>query len=143
MRRSEIWARLHERNSAWLLFIHLKYIIITMKKYQLGEFEEIVLLTIAVLNNSAYSVSISEEIESRFSRSVSLGALHTALRRMEDKGYLRSFDGETSDERAGRPKRYFEITALGKKAMQYAKATRDELWNAIPKMVWEGKIVGG
>ncbi len=113
-----------------------------MKKYQLGEFEEMVLLTIAVLNNSAYSVSIKEEIESRFSRSVSMGALHTALRRMEDKGYLKSFDGEATEERAGRPKRYFEITALGKKAMQHAKATRDELWNAIPKMVWEGKIVG-
>ena len=113
-----------------------------MKKYQLGEFEEIVLLTIAVLNNSAYSVSIKEEIESRFARSVSMGAMHTALKRLEDKGYLRSYDGEASEERAGRPKRYFEITALGKKALHYAKATRDELWNAIPKVVWEGKIIG-
>lgn len=111
-----------------------------MKRYQLGEFEEMVILTIAVLNNSAYSVSIKDEIESRFARPVSMGALHTALRRMEDKGYLKSFDGEATDERAGRPKRYFEITALGKKAMQYAKATRDELWNAIPKVVWEGKM---
>ena len=110
-----------------------------MKKYPLGEFEEMVILTIAVLNNSAYSVSIKEEIEARFSRTVSLGALHTALRRMEEKGYLRSFDGDVSEDRAGRPKRYFEVTALGKKAMQYMKSTRDELWNAIPKVVLQGK----
>jgi|SRR5688572_21056389 PadR family transcriptional regulator, regulatory protein PadR len=106
-----------------------------MKKYQLGEFEEVVILTIAILNNEAYSVSIKDEIESRLARSVSMGALHTALRRLEDKGYLKSFAGEATEERAGRPKRYFEITALGKKAMQHAKATRDELWKAIPKTV--------
>ncbi len=106
-----------------------------MKNYQLGEFEEIVLLTVGILNNVAYSVSIKDEIESRLSRSVSMGALHTALKRLEDKGYLRSFSGETTEERAGRPKRYFEITALGKKAMQYSKSMRDELWKAIPKTV--------
>ena len=112
-----------------------------MKKYQLGEFEEIVILTIGILNNEAYSVLIKEEIESRLQRSVSMGALHTALRRLEDKGYLKSFSGEATEDRAGRPKRYFEITAMGKKAMQYAKETRDELWNAIPKTVWQ--IVAG
>jgi len=106
-----------------------------MKKYHLGEFEEVVILTIGILNNEAYSVSIKDEIESRLSRSVSMGALHTALKRMEDKGYLKSFAGEATEERAGRPKRYFEITALGKKAIQYSKSTREELWRAIPKSV--------
>jgi PadR family transcriptional regulator, regulatory protein PadR len=104
-----------------------------MKKYQLGEFEEVVILTIAILNNDAYSVAIKDEIESRLTRSVSMGALHTALKRLEDKGYLKSYSGEGSEERAGRPKRFFEITALGRKAIQYAKETRDELWRAIPK----------
>ena len=108
-----------------------------MKKYQLGEFEEVVLLTIGILNNEAYSVSIKDEIESRLARSVSMGALHTALKRLEDKGYLKSFDGETTAERAGRPKRYFEITAMGKKAMLHAKTTRDELWRAIPKTIFQ------
>ncbi|MBL0740628.1 PadR family transcriptional regulator [Chryseolinea lacunae] len=106
-----------------------------MKKYQLGEFEEIVILTVGILNNEAYSVAIKDEIESRLSRSVSMGALHTALKRMEDKGYLKSFAGEATEERAGRPKRYFEITALGKKAIHYTKSTREELWRAIPKSV--------
>lgn len=106
-----------------------------MKSYQLGEFEELVILTVGILNNAAYSVAIKNEIESRLSRSVSMGALHTALKRLEDKGYLKSFAGESTEERAGRPKRYFEITAMGKKAIQYAKTTRDELWRAIPKAV--------
>lgn len=106
-----------------------------MKKYQLGEFEEVVILTIGILNNEAYSVSIKNEIENRLSRSVSMGALHTALKRMEDKGYVRSYPGEATEDRAGRPKRYFEITALGKKAIQHTKETRDQLWSAIPKAV--------
>ncbi|MEO7694003.1 MAG: helix-turn-helix transcriptional regulator [Chryseolinea sp.] len=110
-----------------------------MKKYQLGEFEEIVILTVAILNNVAYSISIKDEIESRLSRTVSMGALHTALRRLEEKGYMKSFNGETTEERAGRPKRYFEITALGKKAMQHAKSTRDDLWRAIPKTMLQVK----
>ena len=111
-----------------------------MKKYQLGEFEEIVILTIGILNNRAYSVSIKDEIESRLARSVSFGALHTALKRLEDKGYLKSFAGESTDERAGRPRQYFEITALGKKAMRHTKDTRDELWKAIPKTVWQANL---
>jgi DNA-binding PadR family transcriptional regulator len=113
-----------------------------MKKYQLGEFEEIVILTIGILNNEAYSVSIKDEIESRLSRSVSMGALHTALRRLEDKGYLKSYAGDSTEDRAGRPKRYFEITAMGKKAMQYTKETRDELWRAIPKTIFQINLVG-
>jgi len=113
-----------------------------MKKYQLGEFEEIVMLTVGVLYKEAYGVSIKKEIESRLSRNVSVGALQTALKRLEDKGYLKSFDGEATEERAGRPKKYFQITALGKKAMEYSKSTRDELWSAIPKIALNPKMIG-
>jgi PadR family transcriptional regulator PadR len=113
-----------------------------VKKYQLGEFEEIVILTIGIRYNEAYGVSIKKEIESRLSRKVSMGALHTALNRLEDKGYVRSHDGEATEERQGRPKRYFQITALGKRAMEYSKATRDELWRAIPKVALNVKFSG-
>jgi PadR family transcriptional regulator PadR len=111
-----------------------------MKRYQLGEFEELVILTVGILNNEDYSVAIKDEIESRLLRTVSMGALHTALRRLEDKGYLKSYAGEAIEERAGRPKRYFSITALGKKSMQYAKEARDELWRAIPKTIWQANV---
>src|SRR5918993_882680 len=113
-----------------------------MKKYQLGEFEEVVMLTVGILYNGAYGVSIKKEIETRLSRKVSVGALQTALKRLEDKGYLKSHEGEATQERAGRPKRYFIITALGKKAMEYSKSTRDELWKAIPKIALDLKIIG-
>jgi PadR family transcriptional regulator, regulatory protein PadR len=113
-----------------------------MKKYQLGEFEEIVMLTVGVLYDSAYGVSVKNEIESRLSRKVSVGALQTALKRLEEKGYLKSHEGEATQQRAGRPKRYFMITALGKKAMEYSRSTREELWSAIPKVALSVKFSG-
>lgn len=106
-----------------------------MKKYQLGEFEEVVILTVAILNQDAYGVSIKKEIETRLNRGVSVGALQTALKRLEDKGYLKSREGEGTQERAGRPKRYYQVTAFGKKAMEYTRDTRNELWKAIPSVV--------
>jgi DNA-binding PadR family transcriptional regulator len=112
-----------------------------MKKYQLGEFEEIVMLTVGILYNEAYGVSIKKDIETRLSRNVSMGALHTALTRLEDKGYLKTFDGEATEERAGRPRKYYQITALGKRAMEYSRSTREELWRAIPKIALQVKIV--
>lgn len=105
-----------------------------MKHYQLGEFEEVVMLTVGVLYNEAYGVSIKKEIESRLSRSVSVGALQTALIRLEDKGYLKSREGEATEERAGRPKKYFQITALGARVLDHVRSTREELWNSIPKV---------
>jgi PadR family transcriptional regulator PadR len=113
-----------------------------MKKYQLGEFEEVVMLTVAILYNEAYGVSVKKEIETRLSRNVSVGALQTALKRLEDKGYLKSHEGEATQERAGRPKRYFTITALGKRAMEYSKSTREKLWEAIPKVALNPKFAG-
>ena len=106
-----------------------------MKKYHLGEFEEIVMLTVGILRGEAYGISIKKEIETRLNRSVSVGALQTALKRLEQKGYLRSSEGEATQERAGRPKRYFEITAYGKKAMEYVKTTRDQLWTAMGQFI--------
>ncbi len=111
-----------------------------MKKYQLGEFEEVVILTVGVLYKNAYGVAIKKEIESRLERSVSMGAMHSALVRLEDKGYIKSFDGEATEERAGRPRKYFEITALGKRAIEYTKNTRDALWNDIPKVALQTKF---
>lgn len=108
-----------------------------MKKYQLGEFEEIVMLTIGVLYNAAYGSAIKSEIESKLARKVSMGAMHSALIRLEEKGYVKSFTGPGTEERMGRPRRYFQITALGKKAMIHAKESRDQLWNAIPKIVFD------
>lgn len=108
-----------------------------MKEYQLGEFEEIVLLTVAIRNEDAYGVSIKQEIENRLERSVSVSALQTALRRLEKKDYLKSSFGEATAIRGGKRKRYFKVTKVGKAALDYSKETRMKLWSAIPNVTYE------
>ncbi len=99
-----------------------------MKKYKLGEFEEIVMLVVGVLHGNAYGVSIKKEIESMAERKVSVGALQVALKRLEGKGYLKSRIGEGSQVRAGRPKRFYEVTAFGEAALSFSRDMRNELW---------------
>lgn len=106
-----------------------------MSKYQLGEFEEVVLLTVAILNGEAYGVAIIDEIEKRLKRKVSLGAMQTSLRRLEEKGFLKSEFGEATKVRGGKRKRYFHLTNLAKKALKEAKEQRLGLWNAVPDVV--------
>jgi DNA-binding PadR family transcriptional regulator len=104
-----------------------------MSKYQLGEFEEIVLLTVAILSGEAYGVSVIDEIEKRLKRKVSLGAMQTSLRRLEEKGFLKSELGEATKVRGGKRKRFFSLTNLGKKALKESKEQRLGLWNAVPE----------
>ncbi|WP_155181567.1 PadR family transcriptional regulator [Fulvivirga lutimaris] len=95
----------------------------------LGEFEELVLLTIATLGNDAYGVAIKEQIQLRANRSISIGALHSTISRLEDKGYLNSHLGGATAERGGRKKRFFELTEDAKLALGAMKSLRDDLWN--------------
>ena len=98
-----------------------------MKGY-IGELEELVLLTVAVLGDDAYGVPIKEQIEQRASRTMSLGALHSTIGRLEEKGFLKSYLGGATHERGGRRKRYFQLTPGGKAALRDIKNLRDELW---------------
>jgi PadR family transcriptional regulator PadR len=98
-----------------------------MKGY-IGEFEELVLLTIASLGKDAYGVTVKEDIEKRSNRTISLGALHTTITRLEEKRYIKSWLGEPTQERGGRRKRYFEVTHQGKVELHQMKDLRSELW---------------
>ncbi len=100
-----------------------------MKVY-LGEFEELVLLTIATLGDDAYGVAIKDSIEDRCHRSISIGALHSTITRLEEKNFLKSWVGGATAERGGRSKRFYELTRNGKVALTEAKSLRDELWAA-------------
>lgn len=95
----------------------------------IGEFEELVLLTIAVLGENAYGVPIKEEIEVRASRTLSLGALHSTIARLEEKGFVKSVLGGATHERGGRRKRYFHLTPGGISSLRDIKNLRDSLWN--------------
>ncbi len=108
-----------------------------MSKYQLGEFEEVVMLTVAVLYGEAYGLAIADEIERRLNRKVSLGSLQTVLRRLEQKGLLVSEFGEATKVRGGKRKRYFKVTKLGREAVEQSRTQRQGLWDAIPKVAFE------
>jgi PadR family transcriptional regulator, regulatory protein PadR len=109
-----------------------------MKGY-LGEFEELVLLTIASLDKDAYGVTIKEDIDRRTDRSISIGSLHSTITRLEEKGYLKSWLGEPTQERGGRRKRYYEVTHGGKVALHQMKELRDDLWKVSKSNLALGK----
>ncbi len=111
-----------------------------MKGTYLGEFEEIVILAVALLLDDAYGVSILEEIQRRTHRSVSVGAVHSALERLEEKGFVASHMGQATAERGGRRKRLFNVTIAGQKAIREAREIRNSFWEAIPKGAFEGGI---
>jgi len=102
-----------------------------MRRSYLGEFEEVVLLTVAVLGEGAYGVAITDELDRQTGRSVSISAVHAALNRLEEKGMLSSRMGEATAERGGRRKRLFTVTVLGSRTLHDIRATRDQLWNSI------------
>ena len=104
-----------------------------MKGTNLGEFEEMVLLVVAVLYDDAYGVAIQNEIFQRCDRKATLSTIHVALHRLEEKGFLESrLDGATN-ERGGRRKLLFRVTKAGQKALSNARDIRNELWRAIPR----------
>jgi DNA-binding PadR family transcriptional regulator len=107
-----------------------------MAPIYLGEFEYAVLLAVLHLdtadgagNGAAYAVPIRELIEERTSRPVARGALYTGLERLESKGCLKSRMGDPSEERGGKARRYYTVTAAGLKAI---RATHEAL-NSMTK----------
>lgn len=111
-----------------------------MGKYTLGEFEEVVMLTIAILYDNAYGISIKEDIEKRLNRKVSVGAMRTALSRLEKKSFLTSEFGEATAMRGGKRKRYYKVTPEGKSALDQVMETRKKLWGAIPDVSFDFKF---
>ncbi len=103
-----------------------------MKGTHLGEFEELVLLIVGILGDQAYAVSIAEEIEKQTARSVSLSPVHSALYRLEEKGFAKSELKGATNSRGGRRKRMYELTAAGKAALNQVRVMRNNLWDMIP-----------
>jgi PadR family transcriptional regulator, regulatory protein PadR len=103
-----------------------------MKGTNLGEFEELVLLTIATLLNDAYSVAICDELAKHTGREAKLGVVHAVLNRLEEKGLVKSKLGEATNVRGGKRKRFYSVTSAGKSSLLKAKEIRDQLWQRIP-----------
>jgi DNA-binding PadR family transcriptional regulator len=97
-----------------------------------GEFEEVILLLVGILGKEAYAFRIAEEFESQTDRTVSIGAVHSALTRLDKKGLLTSEMGASTAERGGRRKRIYTLTAYGRKVLQTARDFRMNLWSQYP-----------
>lgn len=108
-----------------------------MKRASIGEFEEIVMLTTAVLFDKAYGVAIKNEIERRMDRKVSVGAMRAALDRLEKKGMLESYFGEATAVRGGKRKRYFRVSFKGKETLDALREAREQLWRDIPGIAFD------
>ena len=105
-----------------------------MSKEFLGEFEELVLTMVGILQDDAYGNAIVTEIKQRVSRDVNLSAVHVTLYRLEDKGLVKSNMGGATNSRGGRRKRIFQITNAGLSILQAMKEARTDLWKLVPQL---------
>jgi PadR family transcriptional regulator, regulatory protein PadR len=99
----------------------------------LGELEELILLIVALFNKEAYGVSIVEQIKVQTGREITISAVHAALHRLEEKGFVKSKMGGASQERGGRRKRLFTITTYGRSALEELRDIRNSIWSLIMK----------
>jgi PadR family transcriptional regulator, regulatory protein PadR len=112
-----------------------------MKGTYLGELEELILLTVGILYPEAYGVAVMDELEAQAGRSLNISAVHSVLTRLEEKGLLKSKMSDPTEERGGRRKRIFLLTAAGKRALEEANELRTQLYNQIPKMALQYSLV--
>ncbi len=102
-----------------------------MKKTKMGEFEELVLLTVLALQEEAYGVAIKRELEDRLKDTLSVGSVQSALKRMEEKGLLTSEWGEAEKIRGGKRKRIYQATTHAHQVLTEMKDVRAGLWTTI------------
>ena len=100
----------------------------------LGEFELMVLLAVMRLGEQAYGVPISTEIETRTGRDVAVSSVYAALERLAAKGLVTSFQGQPTEERGGRAKRFFEVTEKGVTAAHQTQIALTRLWTDVPQL---------
>ncbi len=91
-----------------------------------GEFELHILLAIMQAGGATSGVEIRREIEHRTARSISVGAVYTALERLEDKGLIESFRGNPLGKR-GRPRNSYRILDDGIKAAASSWAATSQM----------------
>jgi DNA-binding PadR family transcriptional regulator len=101
----------------------------------IGEFEHIVLLAVLRLGEDAYGAAIRRDIESRTGRSLTVGALHRTLDRLEDKGFVSSRIGEPTPERGGRSKRYFRLRPIAMRSLRDSRDALAAMWDGLEARV--------
>ena len=108
---------------------------------RLGDFEEVLLLITGIVSEeNAYAYRISVEFKTQTGRSISIGATHSTLDRLEDKGFLKSQIREGTSDRGERSKRIYKLTALGKRVLRESMEMRTSLWKQYPDIA---RLIGG
>jgi DNA-binding PadR family transcriptional regulator len=102
-----------------------------MARDALGEFEHHVLLALVRLDGKAYSAPILQELESRTDRNVSAAAVFVALRRLEQRGYLKSTKQAARPGDGGRGRRVFELTPIALEKLRESRRTFERLWRGM------------
>jgi PadR family transcriptional regulator, regulatory protein PadR len=97
----------------------------------LGEFEHVVLLAVAQLGEDGYGTTIRKEIEQRTRRRVSVGAVYATLSRLEEKGLVASWYGESTAKRGGRSKRHYRLERAGADALESTRRMLDRMWDGV------------
>ena len=111
-----------------------------MKGTHLGEFEELVLLTVGILYDDSYGLALVDELEKQTGRTVLISSVHKALVRLEKKGYLKSRMGGATTERGGREKRLYTLTQSGVKVLNESRELRNSMWKSVPGIILDGKV---
>lgn len=106
----------------------------------IGSLEEIVLM-ILLSKESINSVDIAKEYHNTLNKNISIPAIHVVLKRMEEKGWVKSEFGEPTAERGGRRKRLYRATAAGYNVINELHTAKTKLWGHITKPSWQ--YVGG
>ena len=108
-----------------------------MKGTHIGELEELVLLTAGSLYDEAYGVAVMDELKEKTGRDMNISAIHAVLRRLEEKGLLKSRMGGSTSERGGRRKRLFTLTKAGKSVLDETISVRSSLYARIPNITYQ------
>ena len=100
----------------------------------LGSFEQIVLLAVLGLEDTAYGRAVLREVQSGLERErhVAAGAVYATLDRLEQKGLLSSRLEEGTPARAGRARRFYRLTAGGVAALNEVRAALERMWKNKP-----------
>ena len=83
----------------------------------IGEFEQVVLLSLLRLGNGTWGAAIRRDIQERIARELPVSVVYVTLQRMERKGFVKSYVGAPTKERGGRRRRHYLIDTLGEQAL--------------------------
>lgn len=106
-----------------------------MVREALGEFEHQVLIALLLLEGRGRTASVVLELEARTGRTVAAAAVFVALRRLEQRGYVRSMKQEARPGEGGRGRREFEVTPAGLERLRDSRRTFERLWRALDPVV--------